>query len=180
MAGEYKLFEIKQSYSRRVFKKVSVAGAITLHHRYLYRGYVQIATIDMTRSGLNGLWMIFWDPSQPTATRPLAIQIAGTWFTYGLDLTKNVCELYKNNGGIATAYTYTPFGQATAVGTTSQPLSWSSEFTDGELDLVYYNYRHYNPQDGRWINRDPIGIQGGYNLYGFVGNKVSWIWVYWG
>ena len=164
------------SQGRRVFKKVSVAGAITLHHRYLYRGYVQIATIDMTRSGLNGLWMIFWDPSQPTATRPLAIQIAGTWFTYGLDLTKNVCELYKNNGTIATAYTYTPFGQATAVGTTTQPLGWSSEFMDGELDLVYYNYRHYNPQDGRWINRDPIGIQGGYNLYGFVGNKVSWIW----
>ena len=46
---------------------------------------------------------------------------------------------------------------------------------DSELALVYYNYRHYNPEDGRWINRDPIGIQGGLNLYAFIGNMV-WLW----
>jgi hypothetical protein len=28
----------------------------------------------------------------------------------------------------------------------------------------------YNPQTGRWLSRDPIGEQGGLNLYGFVGN----------
>ena len=42
---------------------------------------------------------------------------------------------------------------------------------DGELGLVYYNYRHYNPQDGRWISRDPIGEKGGVHLYGFVKNN---------
>ena len=31
--------------------------------------------------------------------------------------------------------------------------------------------RHYNPVDGRWINRDPIGEKGGNNTYGFVRNK---------
>ena len=30
--------------------------------------------------------------------------------------------------------------------------------------------RHYNPVDGRWINRDPIGEQGGLNVYAMVGN----------
>lgn len=29
----------------------------------------------------------------------------------------------------------------------------------------------YNPQTGRWLNRDPIGEKGGKNLYGFVRNK---------
>ena len=42
---------------------------------------------------------------------------------------------------------------------------------DGKLALVYYNYRYYNPADGRWINRDPIAEQGGWNLYGFVRNS---------
>ena len=28
----------------------------------------------------------------------------------------------------------------------------------------------YNPEKGRWINRDPIGEEGGSNLYGFVAN----------
>jgi len=35
---------------------------------------------------------------------------------------------------------------------------------------VYYLYRFYSPQLGRWINRDPIEENGGINLYGFVGN----------
>jgi len=26
---------------------------------------------------------------------------------------------------------------------------------DDELGLIYYNYRHLNPRDGRWISRDP-------------------------
>jgi len=28
----------------------------------------------------------------------------------------------------------------------------------------------YKPELGRWINRDPIGEEGGMNVYGFVGN----------
>lgn len=29
---------------------------------------------------------------------------------------------------------------------------------------------YYNPEQGRWLNRDPIEENGGLNLYGFVGN----------
>lgn len=156
---------------RRYMNKVTVNGAVTQHRRYLYRGYLQIACVDLTRSGHPSLWLITWDPTQPTATRPLAIQKDATWYSYGHDLTKNVTELYKTNGTIATAYDYTPFGQMTATGTAEQPIQWSSEFNDEELGLVYYNYRHYNPQDGRWINRDPIAELGGWNLYGFAKNN---------
>jgi hypothetical protein len=31
----------------------------------------------------------------------------------------------------------------------------------------------YNPQTGRWLNRDPIGEKGERNLYGFVGNAPT-------
>ena len=31
----------------------------------------------------------------------------------------------------------------------AQPIQWSSEYNDEELGLVYYNYRHLNPHDGR-------------------------------
>ena len=36
--------------------------------------------------------------------------------------------------------------------------------------VAYYGYRYYDPQSGRWSSRDPIGEEGGLNLYGFVGN----------
>ena len=93
---------------RRATKKVTVDGSITLHQRYLYRGYLQIACCDLTRSNHPALWLITWDPTKPIATRPLAIQKDATWYTYGWDLTKNICELYSTGGGIATSYTYPP------------------------------------------------------------------------
>lgn len=141
---------------RRATKKVTVNGAVTLHHRYLYRGYLQIACCDLTRGAHPCLWLICWDPTQPTATRPLAIQKDGTWYTYGWDLTKNICEVFGQHGYIRTNYTYAPFGQVTISGDVTQPIQWSSEYHDTELALVYYNYRHYNPLDGRWLGRDRI------------------------
>jgi RHS repeat-associated protein len=42
--------------------------------------------------------------------------------------------------------------------------------------VMYYGYRFYDPETGRWPSRDPIGEQGGLNLYGFVGNRsTGWI-----
>ncbi len=114
-----------------------------------------------------------WDPTQPTATRPLAIRKDGTWYAYGWDLTKNVTEIFGKAGYLRTAYTYTPYGEATATGDVTQPITWSSEYADEELALIYYNYRHYNPTDGRWINRDPIEYEDGWNVYTFVGDNPS-------
>jgi len=39
-----------------------------------------------------------------------------------------------------------------------------------KFDLYDYGLRWYHPDQGRFINRDPIGEQGGLNLYAFVGN----------
>jgi uncharacterized protein RhaS with RHS repeats len=36
--------------------------------------------------------------------------------------------------------------------------------------VFYYGFRYYDPETGRWPNRDPIEEEGGYNLYGFVDN----------
>ena len=144
------------SMGRRAIKRVMVNGNVTLHQRYIYRGYLQIACIDLTRSHHPALWYITWDPTQQIATRPLALQKDGTWYTYGWDLTKTICEVYRNNGTLGTSYTYTPYGQVSASGSVEQPIQWSSEFNDTELGLVYYNYRHYNPTDGRWMGTDPV------------------------
>ena len=129
------------SMGRRVYKKVTSNGTVTLHQRYIYRGYLQIAALDLTRSNHPALWFITWNPTQPVATRPLSIRINGTWYSaptrlasqasrsqvcsrlgvwllkshpaYGWDLTKNICELYGSNGYIRTTYTYTPYGEVT-------------------------------------------------------------------
>ena len=124
------------SQGRRFEKKVTVAGATTLHHRYIYRGYLQIAALDLTRAAHPALWLVTWDSSQPVATRPLAIQKGGTWYTYGYDITKNVCELFNTSGNLSKYYGYTPFGAVSSSTGTNQPFQWSSEVYDSELGLV--------------------------------------------
>ena len=158
------------SMGRRAIKRVTMNGNVTLQQRYIYRGYLQIACIDLTRSHHPALWYITWDPTQNIATRPLAIQKDGTWYTYGWDLTKNICEVYRHNGTLGTGYTYTPYGQVSASGSVEQPIQWSSEYNDDELGLIYYNYRHYNPMDGRWTGRDNVVEDD--NLYCYCENNV--------
>ena len=69
-------------------------------------------------------------------------------------MTQVICEVFGPAGYIRTTYTYSPYGQVTASGDLTQPVQWSSEFYDAEPALVYYNYRHYNPFDGKWVTRD--------------------------
>ena len=159
------------SMGRRAYKKVTTNGSVTLHQRYIYRGYLQIACVDLTRSNHPAFWFITWDPTQPIATRPLAIQISGTWHTYGWDLTKNICEVYDTSGYIRTTYTYSPYGDVSTSGNVTQPIQWSSEYYDVELGLVYYNYRHYNTKEGRWLNRDKGKTTIPKNLYRMVDNS---------
>ncbi len=54
---------------RRYMKKVTVNGTVASHERYLYRGYLQLAALDML-DNRNVLRTLLWDPLEPVATRP--------------------------------------------------------------------------------------------------------------
>ena len=46
----------------------------------------------------------------------------------------------------------------------------STKYTDSETGLLYYGYRQYIPELGRWASRDPIQEEGGCNLFCFIEN----------
>ncbi|MDH3067498.1 RHS repeat-associated core domain-containing protein [Akkermansia sp. N21169] len=73
------------------------------------------------------------------------------------------------------SYDYAPYNRMVIEGGScghANPLGFSSEITDRETGTMYYNYRDYNPTDGRWLTRDPIGERGGHNLYNMLKNNT--------
>ncbi len=83
--------------------------------------------------------------------------------------------IHASDGSVTARYDYGPFGEPLTVWQTSavdNPIRFSSKYTDSETGLVYYGFRYYSPELGRWPNRDPIEERGGINLYGMVGNDA--------
>ncbi|MES2737892.1 MAG: RHS repeat-associated core domain-containing protein [Verrucomicrobiota bacterium] len=60
------------------------------------------------------------------------------------------------------------------------PFTFSTKYEDAESGLLYYGYRYYAPEMGRWLSRDPIAERGGINLHGMVGNDPVNKWDYLG
>ena len=86
----------------------------------------------------------------------------------------SVTQLVDSAGTITANYDYTPFGSLisndgtgnpASSPTTLNPFKFSNEYHDQETNLIYYNYRYYNPTLGCWTKRDDIAEKGGLNLY---------------
>ena len=97
-----------------------------------------------------------------------------------LNTTINLSQIEKNDeyytdtaGNVVAAYTYDAFGKTISdTGTMAgifryrfQCREWSSA-----TGLVNFRARWYDPVTGRWLSKDPIGLNGGLNLYAFCGN----------
>lgn len=92
----------------------------------------------------------------------------------GYDGNENVVSLTKaSNGKLAAEYEYDAFGNTLRENgeiAQTNPIRFSGKYFDSETNLIYYGFRYYNPQTGRWISKDPSEEFGGINLYGFLNN----------
>ncbi|MFV3383806.1 RHS repeat domain-containing protein, partial [Pseudomonas sp. NY15354] len=86
-------------------------------------------------------------------------------------------ELTDSEGQIVWQATYRSWGsiEQLAVDEIEQNLRFQGQYFDGETGLHYNTFRYYDPEMGRFVTQDPIGLQGGYNLYAYAPNALIWI-----
>ena len=54
------------------------------------------------------------------------------------------------------------------------PFRFQGQYYDEESGLHYNRFRYYDPEIGRFVSQDPIGLQGGMNLFEYAPNPVGW------
>ncbi|PIT58050.1 RHS repeat domain-containing protein [Snodgrassella alvi] len=56
-----------------------------------------------------------------------------------------------------------------------QNLRYQGQYLDRETGLHYNTFRYYDPDIGRFTQPDPIGLAGGFNLYQYAPNGLTWV-----
>ncbi len=67
---------------------------------------------------------------------------------------------------------YTPFGQVHSItGMATNNQRFPGQYADAETGYSYNYFRDYDPTTGRYIQSDPIGLDGGLNVFNYAKNN---------
>jgi RHS repeat-associated protein len=140
---------------------------LTSNASHLTNSYVWGLDLSGTLQGAGGIGGLLSSTTQQPSNSTTAF--------YLFDANGNVGQLVSTNGSILARYEYDPYGKlikdVADVSVRNNPFRFSTKYADSETGLLYYGYRYYIPEIGRWLSRDPIGERGGRNLYRFVKNR---------
>ena len=162
--GEYAY----DAFGRRVKKIVS--GIATVYHYDIAGNLIAETQPDGTPSRdvvyLNG---------ERVAMKLYGYQ-AG-WYFFINDHLGTPQKIVNEAGEVVWAGFYQPFGKAWAYpADITNNFRFPGQYYDAETGLYYNWHRYYDPDTGRYITPDPIGLEGGINLYSYVrGNPINWI-----
>jgi RHS repeat-associated protein len=161
-------------------------GARTTHYVYEPGSFVPL--VQATHTGPVKLhpqpvygahYDINEDPLWVQAQEPSAFT---TVAYYQCDHLGTPQELTDAQGGIAWSAQYRAWGEAKQVISEAarkagihNPIRFQGQYADHETGLHYNRHRYYDPQTGRFISKDPIGLQGGLNPHLYAPDPISWI-----
>jgi len=158
----------------------TVGGRVTyfLHGEH---GVLAEADASGTVSTLYG-----WNPQVEEATAPLFARVPDTspsavdgkrYVYFHDDELGTPLRATDKSGAVVWSADYDSFGRATVRTTGTNPvtinLRLAGQYFDAETGLHYNDRRYYDTDTGRYVTRDPIGFEGGINLYGYAGHSPT-------
>ena len=108
-------------------------------------------------------------------SRRVGTGLAATSTFYTFDPQGNVAQRLDASANVLGVYAFDAYGLRTATDTTTDPYAgfeggWGY-YADAETGLSLLGHRYYDTGTGRFVTRDPIGYDGGINLYRYTQNN---------
>ena len=148
-------------------ERVKKLGATTTYYYYDSNGQL-IAELD--GSGNTVREYVYLDG------QPLALITGGNIYTMHTDHLGTPQVITDSSQNIVWQADYKPFGEATmTTELVTNNLRFPGQYYDAETGLHYNYFRDYDPSTGRYVESDPVGIEGGNNTYVYVeNNSLNW------
>lgn len=110
--------------------------------------------------------------------------ISPTLYYFHTDQIGTPMEMTQEDGSLVWAGDYSTWGKVSWQHPGASPLlqkrikqnlRFAGQYADESTGLHYNTFRFYDPDIGRFLSQDPIGLAGGMNLYQYAPNPVGWI-----
>lgn len=105
----------------------------------------------------------------PGTDEPLSMERNNKYFFYHADHLGSIMAVTNISKTIIQRYSYDAFGMPKTMTNFKSNYQFTGREWDREIGLYYYRARYYDPMEGRFMSKDPIGFGGGdVNLYGLL------------
>ena len=149
--------------NRRVSKTVN--GVKTY---FIYEGHLLLGEYDANGNIVNEYIYL--------ANQPIAMSTASKTYKVYVDHLNTPRRVADETNSIVWKWESTPFGETKPTGTLEFNLRFAGQYFDNETATHYNINRDYNPITGRYIQSDPIGLDGGLSTFAYVnGNPVMFV-----
>ncbi|NPC72041.1 MULTISPECIES: DUF6531 domain-containing protein [Corallococcus] len=161
-------FEYDPLARRTARRVVSPEGVVTAETTFTWDGHVVVHEMD------SGQGLVTWH-FEPDTFQPIAKEQGGRRWNIASDFLGVPTEMYDEVGELAWKMQLDVFGVARVeVGEARDcPWRWPGQYEDEETGLYYNRFRMFDPEQGRFLSRDPIGLLGNTNLFSYPSDPVT-------
>ena len=120
-------------------------------------------------------------------SRPAMVEFNGALYSYVHNLQGDIVGIVDSAGSLVVEYKYDAWGKPTLVRTLTtayealaelNPFRYRGYVWDSEIELYHISERYYNPNNGRFVNKDTTDVlflpyfqAGQYNLFAYCLNN---------
>ncbi len=173
---------VYDAFARRIEKRVSKrqgarVNLVSTTH-YIWDQVSVVHQIESRFKGVREVTTFLYETPEDTVPIAERQQDTGDWLHYVHEVSGAPEEVVDSEGRLVARAKHSVYGLwrwSSDGGVQAKvPFRFPGQMADAETGLFYNRYRTYDPETGRYLTPDPLGLDGGFNLYSYGPNPVGW------